>query len=356
MTNLPALPLMTAARIHGGPVTALAWSPGGLELASASGSFASNDSTPIVTSGDGTKIMKLVGHTQPVTSLGWSPDGRQLASGSLDGTIRLWSATGKLVRVLDPGAPSANLPWKSSQPVFSLAWSPNGRMLAAGGVDFGSAANANSPGVFPGVIQIWLAGGRHVRTLRTESTAGKFLNVAWSPDGSLIAAGALDYWIWRSDGTRVAHLWPGGTPVWGMAWSPDGKTLAFGDEQGTLALYDADGTPVAKAEHPGQINHLAFSPDGTVLAISDDNLELRAVSDLSQHGVTLGRGGAGPAWSPSGTVAAGAQPSLWDPRGVSLAVLSGCPADIGILAWSPDGARLAGGSEGGEVCVWKGGG
>lgn len=356
VTSQMALPLIYAAHVHSDRVTVLAWSPDGHELASAAGAAGSKDSTIRVVSRDGTGIATLRGHTQPVTSLAWSPDGSLLASGSFDGTIRLWDSRGILVRVLDAGAPSADLPWHSSQPLFSLAWSPDGQFLASGGVDFGSATHPNPPNVIPGVARLWRTDGTLVRTLDTQRTAGKFLNLAWSRDGSRIAAGAVDYGIWRSDGTLVARLWPGGSPVWGMAWSPDGNTIAFGDENGTLALFDAHGTSLAEAQHRGPINHLAFSPDGRVLAISDGNLELRHVSDLTRPGVSLGRlAGAGPAWSPSGFLAAGAQPSLWDARGVLVGTLPGCATDTLTLAWSPDGSRLAGGSDGGEVCIWRAG-
>jgi WD40 repeat protein len=168
----------------------------------------------------------------------------------------------------------------------------------------------------------------------------------------------VDYWIWRSDGTRVAHLWPGGSPVWGMTWSPDGKTIAFGDENGTLALYDTHGARLEEVSELPPIFHLAFSPDGAVLAVSGRKLELRSSGDLTQHVVALGpiNDAAGPVWSPTGSVAAGPHPTLWDARGGPVAVLSGCPADTLSLAWSPDGSRLAGGSNDGDVCVWHVGG
>ena len=209
----------------------------------------------------------------------------------------------------------------------------------------------------PAWIHIWRPDGTLVRTLRTQQTGGKFLNVAWSPDGSLILAGAVDYGIWRSDGTPVAHLWPGGSPVWGMAWSPDGKTIAFGDENGTLVLYDTHGSRLEEVSYLPPIVHLAFSPDGTVLAVSGAKLQLRSTAHLTEHVVALGpSNGAGPVWSPTGTVAAGAHPSLWDARGRPVAVLSGCLADTLSLAWSPDGSQLAGGSDHGDVCVWHLGG
>src|SRR5438876_126672 len=93
----------------------------------------------------------------------------------------------------------------------------------------------------PAWIHIWRPDETLVRTLRTQQTGGKFLNVAWSPDGSLILAGAVDYGIWRSDGTPVAHLWPGGSPVWSLAWSPDGSHLAGGSDGGDVCVWHVGG-------------------------------------------------------------------------------------------------------------------
>jgi WD40 repeat protein len=79
---------------HRNAVTAVAWSPDGKRLASAS----YDTTVQVWQSCTGKPLLTYHGHSNWVTAVAWSPDGKELASAGLDTTVQLWNVTnGKAV-------------------------------------------------------------------------------------------------------------------------------------------------------------------------------------------------------------------------------------------------------------------
>jgi WD40 repeat protein len=237
---------------HTSSVNSVVFSPDGRLLASGSG----DKTIKLWEVASGSLVRSLTGHTDWVFSVVFSPDGRLLASGSGDKTIKLWEvASGSLVRSL-----TGHTDW-----VRSVAFSPDGRLLASG-----SCGKRDSYGIcIQGEIKLWeVASGRLVRSLTGHT--GNVSSVAFSPDGRLLASGSWDYTIklWEVASGRLVRSLGHTAPVWSVAFSPDGRLLASsGSADWTIKLWEvASGRLVRSLGHTAPVWSVAFSPDGRLLA------------------------------------------------------------------------------------------
>ena len=165
--------------------------------------------------------------------------------------------------------------------VASMAFSPDGKILTAGGYD--------------GYVKLWdvsdPARPRQVGQLITgNGSENSVTSVAFSPDGKSLATGGYDFGIragavmlWDvSDPARpgqVGHLTVGnGNGVHSVAFSPDGATLAVGDADGAVTLWNVDnpaqpsqlGQPLTVGNSDSNYAYsVAFSPDGKTLAAGE---------------------------------------------------------------------------------------
>jgi WD40 repeat protein len=109
----------------------------------------------------------LTGHSGPVLCLAWSSDGNWIASGSADRSIRIWEASGKLVRSLNNHAGA----------VQAVIFAPDGQTL------FSASSDAT--------IRVWLHGsGRMKRIFR--GFGQPVLGLAHVPARQLLLAGVAD--------------------------------------------------------------------------------------------------------------------------------------------------------------------
>ena len=335
------LPEGAKTRLGKGAVHDIAYSPDSLRLA-----VASSIGIWLYDAPTGAAVALLAGHTESVLSVAFSPDGKILASGGGYGTIWLWDVgSGQLQTILEGYAV-----W-----VSPLLFSPDGKILASG---------------HRREILLWDVGSGQLQATLSGHTDRVF-SMAFSPDGKTLASrdqhGTILLWDAGSgqrkeslEGhtdwiTSVTSSLDEGTlasleeymfHITAVAFSPDGKTLASGDESGTILLWDVDSSQRQKT--------LQEPTGDAVLSVK-----------FSSDGITLA-GGSG-----SGTVL------LWDVgSGQRKAVLQthtddavlsvkfspgftrvgnvevyAYPVGITYIAFSPDGTTLAGGSED-EIWLW----
>ncbi|HVJ80020.1 MAG TPA: WD40 repeat domain-containing protein, partial [Planctomycetia bacterium] len=156
--------------------------------------------------------------------------------------------------------------------VHDVAFSPDGRWLAADGADDEK------------LIQIWdLQSRKRVRLLAGH--ADGVVSLAFHGDGAFLASGGRDgaVRIWAAgDGRELACL-PNGANVYSIAFSPDGARLAAACADGAIKLWDvASWQKVVELRgHRDYVYSLAFSADGERLVSGSGDSTVRLWDVLS---------------------------------------------------------------------------
>jgi len=215
-----------------GVFVGLDWNPDGKQIASGGSQLWS-------WAADGISASLLSPHYAHY--LDWSPDGQQLAWTDItDGTLSLHNADGRPGPILKIGTTA------------TVAWSPDGKQFASGGDR----------------LRVWNADGTPRATLSKHPDSIR--SVAWSPNGELIAYGSWgasgNLRFWEADGTPGPVVDGHKIGVHGVAWSPDGQWIASAGVDGTLRLWTAEGTPGPVIPHHADVYTVAWSPDAKWLA------------------------------------------------------------------------------------------
>ncbi|MFX0074806.1 MAG: WD40 repeat domain-containing protein, partial [Candidatus Hermodarchaeota archaeon] len=134
----------------------------------------------------------------------------------------------------------------------SLAWSPDGNMIAS--TDSGDLR------IFDAVS------GEFLRILESDVSYNDYFNVAWSPDGKQLAANTSygSIFIWDVEtGNHVGNFLGNGERANCFSWSQNGQDLAAGGDRGLLFIWNKSEETIFKISLPQMdydITALAWNP------------------------------------------------------------------------------------------------
>ncbi len=162
------------------------------------------------------------GHSDGVTSMMFSPDGSRLVLGRWNGIVRLWN-----VEIGEEIAAA-----ETCDTIRGITFSPCGNVIA---------------GAIEGEIRLWSAENLSlIRTIPQPENNQRAYALAFSPCGRHLASGA--WWsgtkkmaicLWNvATGENIHTFWGHTTDVQSLAFSPDGTLLASGSFNGTILLWD----------------------------------------------------------------------------------------------------------------------
>lgn len=229
------------------------------------------------------------GHSAQVTDLAFTPDGEDIVSASNDKTIRIWDwQSGVTLRTI-----RGYLGNGSDGKIFAVAVSPDGKTIAAGGY-FGASLGDKPP---YGDIRLFeFATGKMKAVLRAADYAT--YDLAFSPDGKTLAAGGADgvVYLWKPD-DKSASGWTLDKKLDADSWHIDklafaaaGTRLAATTTDNGIRLWDvAKGEEIvlpdeAEALRDISVMALAVSQDGSLFATGskDGMVQLWRAADGTQ--------------------------------------------------------------------------
>jgi WD40 repeat protein len=237
-------------------------------------------------------------HDGPINSVAWSPDGSLLASGGDDLSVGVWIPTS--------GDRIPDIFTSHFEPIEAVTWRPDGLQLSTAGAD--------------GRLLRWNVTNNYERLAPLETNF--ILTDDWNPDSSQIVVGGPDRVV------RVLDAQFGGAIPLGqhrdiiraVDWSEDGSQVGAVSDDGDVILWNADGS--------GEFTLARRLVGPTSLQISRDSRRI--------------------------AVSYGQEIRIWDTESYILIALLRVDPGLTLqdVTWNADGTQIAAAASNGTVQVW----
>ncbi|CAH4038762.1 unnamed protein product [Pieris brassicae] len=170
-------------------------------------------------------IKSFLGHTNEVNSIKWDPQGQLLASCSDDSTLKIWSME-RDTCVHDLKA--------HSKEIYTIKWSPTGPETQNPNMNLILASAS-----FDSTVRLWdpeIGACVHTLTKHMEPV----YSIAFSPDGKFLASGSFDKWIhiWSTQTGSLVHSYKGTGGIFAVSWNSRGTKVGASGNDGTVFVLD----------------------------------------------------------------------------------------------------------------------
>jgi len=296
---------------HRAGLRALAWSPTGRQIVTASDDYTAQ----VWDAFTGQQHVVYQQHSY-VEGVAWSPDSQHIVSGCADGTAQIWNAaTGEHIYTYTEHIafyhrhPSAQgHPW-----VNRVAWSPDGTHIVS--------CDQFSVDTHTATVRVWNANTGET-VLEYEGHRNGVYAVEWSPDGKHIASAGYDrtLQIWEAATGRLVTIHGGSAYLFGLSWSPSCEQVAVGGSDNNVLIVAANNRKVLNIcrGHFNWVKDVTWSPDGKYIASGSDD------------GFVI----------------------IWDAAtGANIYTYKGYNGHINAVRWSSDGKAIASGGD--TVNIWQ---
>ncbi|GET38408.1 AAA-like domain-containing protein [Microseira wollei] len=278
--------------------------------------------------------------------IAFSPDGKKIAATGIDNTVNLWTREGKLLKMFKGNQAS----------VSGVVFSRDGQLIASGSSDR--------------TLKLWRLDGTLIHTFKGHQAI--INNIDISPNEQFLASVSEDGTIklWRRDGTLLKTLNLGRALNWAVVFTRDSRKILVGKGNGDLTVWQVDGQQLATIPaHAGAILGIAITRQGdTIASASTDgtiklwkfsgNIPVLLTTLKGHNGIVFGV-----AFSPDGTQLASVSDDktvkLWQRVGKTwdnpqlLRSFAGHSAMIMDVEFSPDGKTIASQAWDNTVRLWK---